>query len=170
VWSIQEGTWNNQDLAGLKVALLELGSANLAEKETLADTTEIFVPKGLEPAQKEALLSWISSQAAISTSPRMVETAISYRRSGPAAVVALGDSIRLSTTAIGKCSSGACGQVLWYEPKAKYSSVEVVASRASKIRDPSLGFLWTDHDRPNVFLASFGPNGNSSQLADSSCH
>ena len=32
VWSISQGTWDNQDLAGLKVALLELGSVNLARK------------------------------------------------------------------------------------------------------------------------------------------
>jgi len=42
-----------------------------------------------------------------------------------------------------------------------------VASRVSKIRASSVNFLWTDHDRPNVFLASFGPNENSAKLADS---
>src|ERR1700756_6035151 len=43
VWSISQGTWENQDLAGLKVALLELGSANLAEKGTPVEKAEIFV-------------------------------------------------------------------------------------------------------------------------------
>jgi hypothetical protein len=99
------------------------------------------------------------------------EADITYRRSGRAtAEVAVGDSISLSTLAISNCSSGACGQAVWYEPQVKHSSFEVAATRVSKIRDSSMNFLWTDHDRPNVFLASFGPNANSAQLADSTCH
>lgn len=171
VWSISQGTWDNQDLAGLKVALLELGSVNLAEKGAFVEKAEIFVPKGLAAAQKEALLSWVTSQGIAPAPTRVVEADITYRRSGRAAAnVAVGDSISLSTMAIGKCSSGACGQALWYEPQVKHSSFEVVASRGSKIRDSFLNFLWTDHDRPNVFLASFGSSGSSAELADSTCH
>jgi hypothetical protein len=171
VWSISQGTWDNQNLAGLKVALLELGSVNLAERGAFVDKAEIFVPKGLATAREAALLSWVTSQRIVAASTRMVNAEITYKRSGHAAVnVAVGDSISLSTTAIGKCSSGACGQALWYEPQVKYSSFEVVASRVSKIRDSSMNFLWTDHDRPNVFLARFGPDGSSAQLADSTCH
>jgi hypothetical protein len=171
VWSISQGTWDDQDLAGLKVALLELGSVNLAEKGAFVEKAEIFVPKGLAAAQQEALLSWVTSQGIAPASIRVMEAEITYQRSGRAtANVAVGDSISISTMAIGKCSSGACGQVLWYEPQVKHSSFEVVASRVSKIQDSSMNFLWTDHDRPNVFLASFGPNGGSAQLADSTCH
>jgi len=169
VWSICEGTWNNQNLAGLNVALLELGSVNLAEKGATAEKAEIFVPKGLAPSQKEALLSWVNSQGITPAPTRVVEAEIAYERSGCAANAAVGDYISLSTMAIGKCGSGACGQTLWYEPQVKHSSFEVVASRISKIRASSVNFLWTDHDRPNVFLASFGPNEDSAKLADSIC-
>jgi hypothetical protein len=169
VWSISEGTWNNQNLAGLKVALLELGSVNLAEKGAVADKAEIFVPNGLAPAQKEALLSWVTSQAITPASTAVRDAEITYQRSGLAANVTVGDSISLSTAAITKCSSGACGQAIWYEPEVKYSSFKVVASRTSKIQDSALQFLWADHDRPNVFLASFGPNGRAAQIVDSTC-
>jgi len=171
VWSISQGTWDNQNLAGLKVAVLEFGSANLAERGALAEKAEIFVPKGLAAAQQEALLSWVTSQGMLPASTRVVEVEIAYQRSGRAAAeVSVGDSISLSTMAIGKCNSGACGQALWYEPQVKHSSFEVVASRVSKIRDSSINFLWTDHGRPNVFLASFGPTARSAQPADSTCH
>ena len=171
VWSISQGTWGNQDLAGLKVAVLELGSVNLAEKGAFVEKAEIFLPKGLAAAQKEALLCWVTAQGIAPASTRVTEAEITYERSGRAtANVAVGDFISLSTMAIGKCSSGACGQALWYEPQVKHSSFEVVASRVSKIRDSCMNFRWTDHDRPNVFLASFGPNGNSGELADSMCH
>jgi hypothetical protein len=170
VWSISQGIWAGQNLAGLKVALLELGSGNLAENGASVQTAEIFVPVGLAPAQKEALLSWVTSQGITPASTRVVETGINYQRSGYAAKVAVGNFISLSTTPITKCSSGACGQALWYEPQAKYSSFEVVASRTSEIRDSSLKFLWIDHGRPNVFLASFGPDAGAIQLADSTCH
>ena len=171
VWSINQGTWDNQDLAGVKVALLEVGSVNLAEKGAAVEEAEIFVPKGLAPAQKEALLCWVTSQGIAPGSTRVTETEITYQRSGRStANVAVGDFISLSTMAIGKCSSGACGQALWYEPQVKHSSFEVVASRVSKIRDSSMNFFWTDHDRPNVFVASFGPSGSSAKLTDSTCH
>lgn len=169
-WSISEGTWDNQNLAGLKVALLEVGSVNLAEKGALAEKAEVFIAQGLAPAQKEALLSWVISQGITAASTRVAEAEITYQRSGRAANVTIGDSISLSTVAIGKCSSGACGQALWYEPQVKHSSFEVVASRVSKIRDSFLKFLWTDRNRPNVFLASFGPNGSDASLADSTCN
>jgi hypothetical protein len=159
VWSIKEGTWNNQNLAGLKVALLELGSVNLAEKGALGDRAELFVPKGLAPVQKDALLSWVNSQTITPASTQVRDAEITYQRSGLAANITVGDSIVLSTMPIAKCSTGACGQALWYEPQVEYSSFEVLASRFSSIRDSALNFLWTDHDRPNVFLASFGPHG-----------
>jgi hypothetical protein len=171
VWSISQGTWDNQNLAGLKVALLQLGSVNLAEKGAFAEKAKIFLPKGLAAAQREALLCWLTSQGIASASTQVTDAEITYQRSGQATVnVGVGDSISLSTMAIGKCSSGACGQALWYEPQVKHSSFEVLASRVSKIRDASMNFLWADHDRPNVFLASFGPNGSRAQLTDSACH
>jgi hypothetical protein len=170
IWSISQGRWANQDLAGLKVALLELGSANLAENEAKVEKAVFFVPKGLGLAQKEALLFWMTSQGITASSTRVVEAEITYQRSGATVEAAVGDSIALSTTAIGTCSSGSCGQTVWYEPQAKHSSFEVVASRVSKIRDSGLNFVWIDHDRPNVFLASFGPDGSNVQLADSTDH
>jgi hypothetical protein len=167
IWSINQGTWNNQDLANLKAAVLELGSVNLAEDGALADNAEVFVPKGLPAAQKEALLSWINSQGSIPASTRVVEADISYQRLGSVINVAINHSISLSTMAIAKCDSGACGQALWYEPQARCSGFEVIASQSSNIRDAALNFSWTDHDRPNVFLASFGPNGSA--LDDLTC-
>ena len=168
VWSIKEGTWNNQNLAGFNVALLELGSVNLAEKGALGDRAELFVPKGLAPVQKDALLSWVNSQTITPASTQVRDAEITYQRSGPAANITVGDSIALSTMPIARCGTGACGQALWYEPQVKYSSYEVLASRVSKVEDAALNFLWTDHDRPNVFLASFGPHGTVS-AADSVC-
>ena len=169
VWSINQGTWNHQDLAGLKVALLELGSVNLAEKGAAADRAKIYIPKGLPPAQKEALLSWLAAQEVTPASARVVDAEIVYQRLGSVADVAVDNSIAFSTMAIGKCSSGACGQALWYEPRARHAAFEVVASQVSTIRDATLNFSWTDHNRPNVFLASFGPKGNQIRLADSIC-
>ena len=170
VWSINQGTWDDQDLAGLKIALLEVGSENLAEKGAAAEKAKIFVPKGLVPAQKRALLSWVATQGIAPGSLLVMEADITYQRSGAKAEVAVGDSVSLSTMPITKCSSGACGQALWYEPQINHSSFEVVASRVSKIYDSDLNFLWTDHDRPNVFLSHFGPIDSTGQFADSTCH
>jgi hypothetical protein len=170
VWSINQGTWDDQDLTGLKIALLEVGSENLAEKGATAEKAEIFVPNGLVPAQKRALLSWVATQGIAANSTPVVEADITYQRSGAQAEVAVGDIVSLSTMAIGKCSSGACGQALWYEPQINHSSFEVVASRVSKIHDSNLNFVWTDHNRPNVFLSHFGLIDSTGQFADSACH
>jgi hypothetical protein len=170
VWSIYQGVWDNQDLSGLKIALLEVGSENLAEKGALPERAEIFVPKGLAAAQKRELLSWVRTQVNVPSSTPVVETDIVYQRSGAEAEVVVGDIAALSTMAIGKCSSGACGQALWYEPQISHSSFEVVTSRSSKIHDSDLNFLWTDHDRPNVFLSHFGPIDSTGPIAGSTCH
>ena len=74
VWSIESGEWNGQDLTHLKVAVLEKGSKNLAEKGALADTAEIFVPKGLAQAKRDALSSW-----AVAQHPLPPATPISHR-------------------------------------------------------------------------------------------
>ena len=168
VWSIERGAWNGQDLTRLKVAVLETGSRNLAEKGALADRAEIFVPKALTQAKREALVSWTTSQRPLPRGTSVIESEIVYQRSGQEAVVTVGDTVSLATMPIGSCSSGACGQSLWYEPQVDHSTFEVVASRTSKIQEATL--FWVDHDRPNVFLATFGPNPNARQLADSACH
>ncbi len=167
-WSIESGTWNGQDLTHLKVAVLEMGSRNLAEKGALSDRAEIFIPRGLPQAKREALVSWAAAQRPLPRGTPVIETEIAYGRSGQEAAVTVGDTVSLTTMPIGKCTSGACGQALWYEPQVDHSAFEVVASRTSKIQDATL--FWTDHDRPNVFLASFGSNPNAGRLTDSTCH
>jgi Protein of unknown function (DUF1326) len=169
VWSIEQGTWNNQDLAGLKAAVLAIGSTNLAEARSIPEKAEIFVPRGLGPAQRQALLAWVRSQRTLPDSAQVVQTEITFQRTGRGADISVGDFISLSTETIGHCASGACGQALWYTPSAKYSSFEVVASRISKVQDPWLTILWTDHNRPNVFLARFGPE-KTPRLTDLSGH
>jgi hypothetical protein len=168
IWSIERGTWSGQDLTHLKVAVLETGSRNLAEKGALGDRAEMFVPRDLSQVKREALISWASAQCLLPRATPVIEAEIIYKRSGQEAIVTVGDKVSLITMPIGRCSSGACGQSLWYEPQVDHSAFEVVASRTSKIQEATL--FWADHDRPNVFLASFGPNPNAGQLADSSCH
>jgi hypothetical protein len=167
VWSIESGEWNGQNLAHLKVAVLKTGLENLAEKGALAGKATIFVPKGLAQPKREALVSWAFDQDRLPPATPVIEAEISYQRVGQKAAVTVDDAISLTTMAIGRCSSGACGQALWYEPQVNHSAFEVVASRTSRIQDATL--FWADHDRPNVFLASFGSNPSVRQLADSTC-
>jgi hypothetical protein len=170
LWLISQGRWAGQDLAGAKLALLEVGSENLAEKGAVADRAEIFVPRGLAPEQKRALLSWIRTERPLPASTSVIDTDIRYRRAGYEAELTVGDTVAVSTVPLGKCRTGACGQALWYEPTSRHSSFAVVSSRASTIRDARLHLGWTDHDRPNVFLATFGPGEEATPLADALCH
>jgi hypothetical protein len=157
-------------LAGARLALLEVGSKNLAEKGAVADRAEIFVPKGLAPEQQAALLSWLRTERPLPASTSVIDADISYRRTGYQAELTVGDTVAVSTVPLGKCRTGSCGQALWYEPASPHSSFAVVSSRASTIRDARLRLAWTDHDRPNVFLATFGPDTEANQLADAPCH
>jgi hypothetical protein len=170
MWLISQGFWAGQDLAGAKLALLEVGSKNLAEKGAMADRAEIFVPRGITPEQKKALLSWLETERPLPASTSVIDADICYRRTGNQAELTVGDTVVLSTIPLGKCRTGACGQALWYEPTSRQSSFAVVSSRTSVIRDARLHLTWTDHDRPNVFLATFGPGEGSTQLADAPCH
>jgi hypothetical protein len=170
MWLISQGFWAGQDLAGAKLALLEVGSENLAEKGAVADRAEVFVPRGMTPEQKKALLSWLETKYPLPASTSVIDTDICYRRTGHQADLTVGGTVAVSTVPLGRCRTGSCGQALWYEPTSRQSSFAVVASRTSIIRDARLHLTWTDHDRPNVFLATFGPGENSIQLADTLCH
>lgn len=170
MWLINRGLWAGQDLAGAKLALLEVGSENLAEKGAVADRAEIFVPKGTTAERKKALVSWLATECPLPASTSVIEADICYRRTGPKAELTVDDAVAVSTIPLGQCRTGACGQALWYEPTCRHSSFAVVSSRTSTIRDGRLHLAWTDHDRPNVFLATFGPGAESAQLADALCH
>jgi hypothetical protein len=170
MWLIRQGHWAGQDLAGTRLALLEVGSQNLAERGTVADRAEIFVPPGMAPERKKALLSWLETERSLPASTPVIDAGICYRRTGNQAELTVGDAVVLSTAPLGKCRTGSCGQALWYEPSSRQSSFAVVSSRTSMIRDARLRLTWTDHDRPNVFLATFGPGDGSARLADAPCH
>src|SRR6516165_2639228 len=86
-WSIERGAWNGQDLAHLKVAVLETGSRNLAERGALSDRAEIFVPRDLSQATREALVSWAVAQHPLPRGTPVIEAEIVYQRSGQETVV-----------------------------------------------------------------------------------
>jgi hypothetical protein len=169
MWLISRGFWAGQDLAGTRLALLEVGSENLAEKGAVAERAEIFIPRGTAPEQKKALLSWLETEHPLPASTSVSDTDICYRRTGNEAELSVGDTVAVSTVPLGKCRTGSCGQALWYEPISRQSSFSVVSSRNSIIRDGRLHLTWTDHDRPNVFLAAFGPGAGSTPLAGAPC-
>ena len=101
-WSIERGAWNGQELTHLKVAVLETGSRNLAEKGALGERAEIFVPRNLSQAKREALVSWTAAQLPLPRGTRVIEAEIAYKRSGQEAVVTVGDTIFLTTMPIGR--------------------------------------------------------------------
>src|ERR1700756_4944526 len=62
VWDLASGSWQGVDLTGLKVALLEASSENLADQGARPDNTVVYFSKGSSAAQQQALLSWLKSR------------------------------------------------------------------------------------------------------------
>src|SRR3954452_8015496 len=51
VWDLTSGSWEGVKLGGLKVAVLESSSENLADAGTRAESTVVYLPKGASAAQ-----------------------------------------------------------------------------------------------------------------------
>ena len=62
VWDISGGNWQGVRLAGLRVAVLESSSENLAVPEARADQAIVYLPESANAEQRGALLAWVKSR------------------------------------------------------------------------------------------------------------
>lgn len=158
IWDVSSGSWQGVDLAGLKAAVFYSSTDNLAEAGTRADRAVVYLPQSATAQQRTALLAWLRSQktslAATRAETRVVP--IIADTSGERVTFKAGDFASLQAVPLAQCVTRACGEDLWYEPRAETTAFTVAANADSRVIEPSLHLTWSDNNRRSVFVARFG--------------
>jgi Uncharacterized conserved protein len=158
VWNFTSGTFQNTDLKGLKVALLQSSNDNLAERTSKVGESVVYLPANASAAQQKALLAWIHSQRTSSASGKLHvrKEPMELTRDGTTWSFKAGRSISFQTKALEACDNRSCGEELWYAPRAQTSFFTVAVNRESKVTEPLLKLSWTDSAQRSVFIGRFG--------------
>jgi len=157
-WDFTDGTFAGADLAGLKLAVLQSSSQNLAADEAAADQTIVYLPQAASKDQRKALLAWLqSSQPGFKAARLQTRIApLSFTKEAANYTFSAGTYISVSTASLESCQKGGCGESLWYTPRSETSMFTVALDRTSDINEPLLKLRWHDAGQRSVFLAKFG--------------
>jgi hypothetical protein len=165
-WDFSGGSFNNTDLTGLDIAVLQSSPENLAESGTDSGTAVVYLPKSATQTQRDALLAWLKSSQP-DFHPTKLQTRVvplSFTKSDQGYAFSAGDSVSIKTAPLNKCSMGGCGETLWYQPRASTSVFTVVVNDGSKVSEPLLKLRWDATGNRDIFLARFGQNVPSKDL------
>jgi hypothetical protein len=157
VWQFDRGSFKGTALNGLTVALLEKGDKNLAVPENQASDAVAYLPPGLSPAQRSALLDWAREKTAATLTDSHVKVVpLEARLALEKVTFSAGSEIAFSGATPVACNVGGCGEMLWYEPRDAVSSFVVDELGQSRIVEPALSMQWMDHGRQTLFVGRFG--------------
>lgn len=157
-WDFTGGSFNNNDLAGLKIAVLQSSPDNLAESGSESGSAVVYLPEAATQTQRDTLLAWLkSSQSDFHPSYLQTRTVpLQFTKSDKGYEFTAGNYVTIKTAPLSQCSMTGCGQVLSYEPRAATSLFTVVVNDGSKVSEPLLKLRWDATGSRDIFLARFG--------------
>jgi len=156
VWQFDAGSLGDVPLRGLTVALLEKSAENLADTGS-ASSAVAYLPPGLSPAQRAALLSWARQSTAAKLDDAHVKVApLQMEFADQQVRFSAGTEMTFAGGVPEVCTIGGCGEMLWYQPRVASSSFVVDQLGQSRIVEPLLGLRWMDHGRKTLFVGRFG--------------
>lgn len=158
VWDFSAGKFNGTDLSGLKVALLQTSSDNLAAPDSQATESVAYLPDSATAVQRQALTAWLESNQPGCHSEKLQTRTVPLKleKNDSGYAFAAGKFVSIQTRSLEKCDSGSCGEALWYEPRTATSIFTVAVNRASQVKEPILKLNWKDSAKRSVFLGRFG--------------
>jgi hypothetical protein len=157
-WNFTGGSFAGTDLAGLKLAVLQSASENLAAPNAEAGSAVVYLPKDASAAQRQALLKWLKTSQS-DFKPAKLKTRVvplQFSQDSKGESFSAGSGISIKTVSIESCEAGACGEALWYQPRAIASLFTVAVDRSLQVTEPYLKLTWTDSGKRSVFLGKFG--------------
>lgn len=157
-WDFTGGSFNNTDLTGLKIAVLQSSPDNLAESDSGSGAAVVYLPASATQAQRDTLLAWLkSSQPDFHPSHIQTRTVpLEFTKSENGYEFTAGKYVTVKTAPLSQCSMTGCGQVLWYQPRAATSLFTVVVNDGSQVSEPLLKLRWDAAGNRNIFLGRFG--------------
>jgi hypothetical protein len=166
-WSFSDGSFNGTLLKGLNLAVLQSSADNLAAPKTDPGSAVVYLPANASPAQREALMAWLKASAKDLGRTSRLEirnVPITFSRTTSGYTFSAGTFLSVTTAPLETCTTGACGEALWYTPRTGTSVFTVAVDRSSKVDEPLLQLKWSEAGRRSVFLGRFGgdnPTQNS---------
>ena len=170
-WHFSGGSFQDADLAGLNLVVLQSSSENLAAPGSQPGSAIVYLPANASSGQREALLAWLKSSQTDLASIACLQTRtvpVEFSKSESGYSISAGDSVSVKTASLESCATGACGEALWYTPRAQTSVFTVAVDRSSKVHEPLLKLTWNDSGRKSVFMGKFGENTSTENLYVSS--
>jgi hypothetical protein len=158
-WTFTDGSIDGTDLAGLSLAALQASIDNLANPKADPGRVIVYLPDNASSAQRTALLRWLeSSQPDLRPNTQFQTRTVPmhFAKTQTGYSFSAGEAVSVATGSLESCESGACGQALWYTPRASTSVFTVALDRSSKIHEPLLQLKWDDAGRRSIFLGRFG--------------
>jgi hypothetical protein len=157
VWDFTGGRFNETDLKGLKLAVLQTSADNLALKDSKSGDAVVYLPQSATQPQRDALLAWLRSSQKDFQPARLHTRIVPLQCAKTAGGYALsaGEFIHVQSAST-SCDSTACGEALWYEPRTATTLFTVALNNASNVTEPLLKLTWIDAGKRSVFLARFG--------------
>jgi hypothetical protein len=89
---------------------------------------------------------------------------IQFTKTGTGYALSAGGFVSVRTAPLESCESGACGETLWYIPRARTSIFTVAVDRSSTVEEPLLQLKWNDAGRRAIFLGKFGQDTPAQNL------
>jgi hypothetical protein len=158
-WNFTGGSFAGTDLTGLKVALLQASSENLASSKAAPGQAVAYLPQAATDAQRQALLAWVKSQQPGLTRLQTRTVPLKLGTSGDSYFVSAGPYLSVATATLESCENGSCGEALWYSPRSANTVFCVAVNHSSTANEPLLKLEWKDGGKRSVFLAKFGEPG-----------
>jgi hypothetical protein len=158
MWNFAGGNFSGVDLAGLQLAVLQSSSENLAAPDSETGSAVIYLPIAASSAQRTALMDWLKASQP-DFKPSVVQTrtvSMQFESTEKGCIFSAGEYVSVKTAARESCETGACGEALWYTPRASSSVFTVAVDHSSNVAEPLLKLNWSDAGKRSVFLAKFG--------------
>jgi hypothetical protein len=158
IWTFAGGGFAGSQLSGLQLAVLQSSSENLAAAGTKSGDAVAYLPSSATSEQRAALLAWLKASQPEFKPAHLQTRVVAFQSSKSASglTFAAGDFVSVKTAPIESCETGACGEALWYSPRATTTIFTVAVDKASTITEPMLKLKWRDAGKRSIFLAKFG--------------
>jgi len=155
-WNFDAGNFAGADFKGLRVAVLQTSSDNLAAERSKAERTVVYLPQDASPKQRAALTAWVKSNVSELGSVQTRAVPLRFSASNKGCSFSADRFLSVNVASLDECPTGNCGESLWYEPRSSATVFTVAVDKSSRVNEPLLSLRWDDAGKRNVFLAKFG--------------
>lgn len=162
-WSIDRGSYNGVDLAGLKVVVITTASDTLGFGGTLKINPQnirsiVIADEAATPEQHEALVAFAGHYARHAGEIVKVVSApieMSADHFEAVGILKAGDLANLTTRRLNAGDCVCSNEETFYPPLNEVKNATPAYTVAADFNGPALGTKWSNHETRSAFLASF---------------